>query len=249
MEMRWGVVWLLVAVCAGTASRTYVTGLWDLKRGELESRDFKRSFQTYLDYFKTLLQTHDNLIVFGEPQLQQFVQTHRPRNNTLFVVWEYGWFRQQWHSALYADFLAEIKADPRQWAKYSWMLPVQLEHYNDVVMAKYYLMLHALEVDPFQSAQLVWIDAGLSHVYSDPRDFVPRISHGKLWDYFQGGWMHRSVSEYKSVEHSQYYSKQCVREWVGGGIWGGPVEQLPTAAAVYENLMRIALERRHVYTE
>jgi len=46
-----------------------VTGLWDVGRGELNSK-FKRTFEYYLDYFSLVLKTDANLIVFGDTSLK-----------------------------------------------------------------------------------------------------------------------------------------------------------------------------------
>jgi len=69
---------LLIAtafICPSDASKnhkpvvTMVTGLWDVGRGELNSK-FKRTFEYYLDYFSLVLKTDANLIVFGDTSLK-----------------------------------------------------------------------------------------------------------------------------------------------------------------------------------
>ena len=60
---------------------TIVTGLWNINRDGL-TEGWSRTFQHYLDKFDQLLQIENNMIIFGEPELESFVlkdeigQTH-----------------------------------------------------------------------------------------------------------------------------------------------------------------------------
>jgi hypothetical protein len=54
------------------SSITLVTGLWDIGRSQL-NEGWSRSFDHYLEKFKQLLQVKENLIVFGEKELESFV--------------------------------------------------------------------------------------------------------------------------------------------------------------------------------
>jgi hypothetical protein len=51
---------------------TLVTGIWDIGRGDL-SEGWSRPFQHYLDKFEQLLKVEENLIIFGEDELEKFV--------------------------------------------------------------------------------------------------------------------------------------------------------------------------------
>jgi hypothetical protein len=51
---------------------TLVTGIWDIGRSSL-SEGWARPFQHYLDKFESLLKVEENLIVFGESSLREFV--------------------------------------------------------------------------------------------------------------------------------------------------------------------------------
>ena len=65
---------------------TVVTGLWNIKRDEL-GEGWSRTFQHYLDKFDQLLQIENNMIIFGEPELESFVFERRDRSNTQFIIW------------------------------------------------------------------------------------------------------------------------------------------------------------------
>jgi hypothetical protein len=70
---------------------TLVTGIWDIGRGEL-TEGWSRSFQHYLDKFEQLLKVEENLIVFGDEELKEFVFKHRTSENTQFITRPLSWF-------------------------------------------------------------------------------------------------------------------------------------------------------------
>jgi hypothetical protein len=53
---------------------TLVTGLWDIKRESL-TEGWSRSFDHYKEKFAQLLKVENNMIIFGEPELESFVPT------------------------------------------------------------------------------------------------------------------------------------------------------------------------------
>ena len=72
---------------------TVVTGLWNIKRDEL-GEGWARTFQHYLDKFDQLLQIENNMIIFGEPELESFIFERRNRSNTQFITRDKEWFKQ-----------------------------------------------------------------------------------------------------------------------------------------------------------
>jgi len=57
-------------------STTLVTGLWDIGRGNL-TEGWNRGFDYYLSKFEQLLTVSENLIIFGEKELEEFVWERR----------------------------------------------------------------------------------------------------------------------------------------------------------------------------
>jgi hypothetical protein len=78
---------------------TFVTGLWNIKRDELQE-GWSRSFQHYLDKFEQLLQIDANLIIFGEKELEGFVWERRVRENTQFIVRDQSWFKNDFYDKI-----------------------------------------------------------------------------------------------------------------------------------------------------
>ena len=58
-------------------SNTLVTGLWDIGRGEL-SEGWSRPFELYLQKFEELLSIDENMIIFGDEKLREFVFKKTP---------------------------------------------------------------------------------------------------------------------------------------------------------------------------
>ena len=71
---------------------TLVTGLWNIKRDEL-TEGWSRSFQHYLDKFEQLLKVENQMIIFGDSELESFVFERRDRSNTLFITRSQSWFK------------------------------------------------------------------------------------------------------------------------------------------------------------
>ena len=67
------------------SSITIVTGLWNINRDGL-SEGWSRSYKHYLDNFSKLLELPNNMIIFGESDLEEFVFSKRNHDNTQFIV-------------------------------------------------------------------------------------------------------------------------------------------------------------------
>ena len=53
---------------------TYITGLWDIKRGEMDNDNYNwnRSFDTYLNFLDELLSTNLQFIVYGDSNVNLY---------------------------------------------------------------------------------------------------------------------------------------------------------------------------------
>ena len=55
---------------------TLVTGLWDIGRDQLQE-GWSRTYNHYLEKFSQLLDLDYNMIIFGDSELQEFVNNKR----------------------------------------------------------------------------------------------------------------------------------------------------------------------------
>ena len=92
-------LFIILAIHSRKPVYTQVSFLYDIKRGELENWG-KRTFEYYLSYFRQLLQTDLNLIVFGDSRLEEVVWTYREQHNTVFVRKELSSFKDYWFANL-----------------------------------------------------------------------------------------------------------------------------------------------------
>ena len=140
---------------------TLVTGLWDLKRDTL-GEGWARPFEShYLEKFKQLLSVDNNLIIFGDSELEKFVWEYRQPENTQFIKRELDWFKNE----LY-DKIQKIRTHPSWYNQSGWLsesTQAKLEMYNPLVMSKVFLLNDAKIMDKFNSENLFWIDAGISN--------------------------------------------------------------------------------------
>ena len=139
---------------------TLVTGLWNIKRDEL-SEGWSRSFQHYLDKFEQLLKVDNPMIIFGDEELESFVNERRSSENTLFVKRSQEWFKNEFY-----DKIQNIRTSPDWYNLSGWLsssTQAKLEMYNPLVMSKVFLLNDAKILDPFNSELMFWIDAGLTN--------------------------------------------------------------------------------------
>jgi hypothetical protein len=140
---------------------TLVTGLWDIGRGNMYD-GWSRSFQHYLDKFEQLLSVNNNMIIFGESYLEEFVWRFRNRNNTQFIVRNKEWFK----STVPYDKIQQIRNSPNWYNQSGWLKEStqgSLELYNPLVMSKMFLLHDAKLLDQFNSEQMFLIDAGITN--------------------------------------------------------------------------------------
>ena len=140
---------------------TLVTGLWDIKRDSL-SEGWSRSFDHYKEKFAQLLKVENNMIIFGESELESFVWLHRKKENTQFIIRNQSWFVNN----EYYSKIQNIRNNPEWYNQVGWLkdsTQSKLEMYNPLVMSKVFLLNDARILDKFNSEYMFWIDAGLTN--------------------------------------------------------------------------------------
>ena len=118
-------------------SLTLVTGLWDIGRGDL-SEGWSRSYQHYLNKFEDLLKVDNNLIIFGDEELEKFVWERRDESNTQFVLRDISWFK---NGEFYGQ-IQTIRNNPKWFNLAGWLkdsTQARLEMYNPLVMSKMFI--------------------------------------------------------------------------------------------------------------
>lgn len=140
---------------------TLVTGIWDIGRSELKE-GWSRPYQHYLDKFEQLLKVDENMIIFGDENLKNFVFERRSPQNTQFILRDLNWFINN----EFFDKIQKIRTNPDWFNQVGWLkesTQARLENYNPLVMSKVFLLHDAKIMDQFNSRYMFWIDGGLTN--------------------------------------------------------------------------------------
>jgi len=231
---------------------TLVTGLWNIKRDSLQE-GWSRSFDHYLNKLSELLQVENNLIVFGESSLKDFVFKHRKPENTQFIERSLDWFKNN----EFYEPIQKIRLNPEWSNQTGWLkdsTQAQLEMYNPLVMSKMFLLHDAKLMDSFNSEYMFWIDAGLTNTVH-PGYFTHDKVLEKLPKYFSHFSFVCFPYEANNEVHGFDYKELCklaktkTNKVARGGFFGGPKETISQANSIYYDLLKSTLDRGFMGTE
>jgi hypothetical protein len=233
-------------------SLTLVTGLWDIGRGNL-SEGWSRTFQHYLDKFNQLLDTPNNMIIFGDKELQEFVNQRRTSDNTLFVLRDLNWFTNN----EFYQLIQKIRTNPNWYNQTGWLkdsTQAKLEMYNPLVMSKMFLLHDAKILDKFDSDYLFWIDAGITNTIHSGY-----FTHDKVFDKLPKYinkfsfvcFPYETNSEIHGFEINALnsFAGSKVNKVARGGMFGGPKHTISDINTIYYGLMSSTLNGGFMGTE
>ena len=234
-------------------SVTLVTGLWDLGRGEL-TEGWSRSYENhYLTKFNELLKTENNLIIFGDSELENFVWERREVSNTQFINRNLGWFK---NNEFYEN-IQNIRINPDWYNRVGWLkesAQARLEFYNPLVMCKMFLLHDAKILDKFNSDYMFWIDAGLTNTVNSGYfthdkviDKLPKLINKFTFITFP----YETNSEIHGFEFDRIceFAGNKVNKVARGGFFGGPKETITETNNLYYQLLNTTLSSGYMGTE
>jgi hypothetical protein len=231
---------------------TLVTGLWNIKRDEL-NEGWSRPFQHYLDKFEQLLQVDNQMIIFGDPELESFVFERRDKSNTQFIVRQQEWFKQ----TVPYDKIQEIRNNPEWYNRSGWLsqsTQAKLDMYNPLVMSKVFLLNDAKIMDTFNSDMMFWIDAGLVNTVH-PGYFTHDKVLKKLSKYISKFSFVCFPYDAENEIHGFEYNKlnsiagAKVNKVARGGFFGGPKHTISDINSIYYGLLSSTLGEGYMGTE
>ena len=231
---------------------TLVTGIWDIGRGEL-SEGWSRPFQHYLDKFEQLLKCEENMIIFGDEELQKFVFERRSPDNTQFVMRPLSWFTE----SEFFDKIQKIRTDENWQNLAGWLKEStqgRLENYNPLVMSKVFLLHDAKIMDRFDSEYMFWIDGGLTNTVHQGY-----FTHDKVFNNLSKYiskfsficFPYEAEKEIHGFEYEKLNSLAGakVNKVARGGFFGGPKHTIADINGIYYNLLKNTLEEGYMGTE
>jgi hypothetical protein len=231
-------------------SLTLVTGLWNIKRDEL-SEGWSRSFQHYLDKLEQLLKVEENLIIFGDKELEEYVLSKRDRSKTQFIVRSQDWFRNEFY-----DKIQTIRKNPNWYNQSGWLpesTQARLDMYNPLVMSKVFLLNDARIMDRFNSTKLFWIDAGITNTvhygYFTHDKVLTKLD--KLKNITFVAFPYEANNEIHGFDYSEMcrMSNKKIDKVCRGGFFGGPKEKIESFNSLYYHLMSDTLSKGYMGTE
>ena len=231
---------------------TLVTGIWDIGRGEL-TEGWSRSYQHYLDKFEQLLKVDENLIVFGDEELKEFVFKRRDTSNTQFIVRPLSWFTD----SEFFPLIQKIRNDDTWRSRSGWLsesTQARLENYNPLVMSKVFLLHDAKIMDQFNSEYMFWIDGGLTNTVH-PGYFTHDKVLDKLSKYISKFSFICFPYDAENEIHGFEYNKlntiagDKVTKVARGGFFGGPKHTISDINGIYYNLLMSTLNEGYMGTE
>lgn len=234
-----------------TGGVTLVTGLWDIKRDSL-TEGWARPFEHYLKKFEELLKVEENMIIFGEKELEEFVFKFRDKSNTLFVTRNQSWFRNQFY-----ETIQSIRQNPDWFNLAGWLkesTQARLEMYNPLVMSKMFLLHDAKILDCFGSEYMFWIDAGLTTTVHQGYFTHDKVL-GKLPKYVSKFSFVCFPYEANNEIHGFEYKRlnqiagSKVNKVARAGFFGGPKSSISEINSIYYNLLSSTLSEGLMGTE
>jgi len=231
---------------------TFVTGLWDIKRGQL-NEGWSRSFDHYLNKLSELLQIDCNLIIFGEEDIKDFVEQKRDSSNTQFILRSKEWFQQ----TVPFNKIQELRTNPNWFNQSSWLKDStqgSLEWYNPLVMSKIFLLNDARILDKFDSTHLFWIDAGITNTIH-PGYFTHDKIHEKLPKLFNKfGFVAFPYEANNEIHGFSYpkineYAKSDVKLVCRGGLFGGKKSVISDVNGLYYDMLFSTINDGYMGTE
>ena len=231
---------------------TLVTGLWDIGRDQL-TEGWSRTYQHYLDKFENLLKLDVNMIIFGDTDLQRFVEQRRDSYNTQFVVRTKDWFI---NNEFYPK-IQKIRQDPSWYNQVGWLkdsTQAKLEMYNPLVMSKMFILNDARILDKFDSTYMFWIDGGITNTIH-PGYFTHDKVLDKLPKYIDRFhfvcFPYETTTEIHGFEINAMnnYTQAKTNRVARGGFFGGKKERINDMNSLYYMLLNDSLSKGFMGTE
>jgi len=230
---------------------TLVTGLWNIRRESL-SEGWSRGYDHYLQKLSQLLEVKENLIIFGDDELENFVFSKRSSENTQFIKRDLSWFKNN-----FFDKIQEIRTDPKWYNLSPWLsesTQAKLEYYNPLVMSKVFLLHDAKIMDKFDSEYMFWIDGGLTSTVH-PGYFTHDNVLDKITKYISKFsfvcFPYEANNEIHGFEFNKIneYAGKKVTKVARGGFFGGPKDSIGQINSIYYDLLSNTLNEGYMGTE
>jgi len=229
---------------------TFATGLWDLKRSNLNEHFRREFFDTYVPQLRQLLSTGLQFVVFGDENIKDVVSEY---SNAKFVLFKIDEFRDS-HEF---EEIQRIRTSPywydqpdAQWLKDA--PQAALKYYVPLTFEKIHFVQRASKLNLFNSEKFYWLDVGA------PRDneleLINTLS-SKLIKYDKFIFLF-TIYNHNSEIHGfrrDVIHKMCDVPYVsiiGKGMFlGGPIDQIDNMVYLHDKYITEMVEANCLGTE
>lgn len=179
-------------------SYTFVTALYNINR---ERDGDGRKWDEYLAWFKNTLQIRAPLVVFIPGYLKDFVDANRNpefMDKTLVVIQEldnipYAYLHENIEHIIKSDAYRAKICDPGR-------IECNLPFYTIIQYSKFDWLRYVADMNPFQTVNFFWIDAGVSRFADINKSRMPGtidIPSGKM-----------------IIQCNEYLSQYCMKDYL-----------------------------------
>lgn len=233
-------------------SLTIVSGLWQIGKSN-------RPFDHYLMCFEKFLEIDQNMFLFIPKELEEFVWSKRSRKNTKIKIFELEDIRKLFDP--FWDRVQKIRTSEEWLQQANWIIDspqASLEWYNPIVMSKMSLLHDAMIYNPFNTENLIWLDAGISNtidyrllIDSDFFIKIEKYLSPFLFIQYPYPYYGKGVKEIHGFEWEALNKLSGgVTEWISrGGLFGGKKGAISEANSYYWHLLNNTLDKKLMGTE
>ena len=235
---------------------TLVTGLFDLKRGDMDT-GFKRPFEQYLEHFSKLLKSCKDIpmLVYIDKQYEEFVLTAREGSVGTDIRFKTSEDFKTWFP--FYDKVNSIRKDPNWYNQAGWLsesTQARLDLYNPLVMSKVFMLNDASIFNPFETDNFCWIDAGITqtvHPGYFSHDKVIQKLEPLLNKFLYICYPYETTSEIHGfkIDAMNRYANATVNRVARGGFFGGSKKLISQINGIYYNLLNDTLASGYMGTE
>lgn len=230
---------------------TLVTGLWDLKRGDLEGWA-KRDFQHYKERFFELLETDVPMCIWVPDNLRQEVLNRRKNKPTKIYTKNIEDFKT-WNP--FFEKIQEIRKNPN-WCNIAGWLPespqAALEYYNPMMFTKMFMLNDSSIMNPFETEYFFWIDGGLTNTvpkgyftYDKVLENLPNYVKVNDKKFLFISYPYEANNEIHGFERNaiaKYCNTDFVKYVCRGGFFGGHKDKIRIINDLYYGIMKSTLD-------
>jgi hypothetical protein len=230
---------------------TIVTGLWDLKRGDLNGWA-KRDFEHYKEKFFELLETDVQMCIWIPEYLKEDVEKIRGDKPTKIFIKNVEDFKT-WNP--FFDKIQEIRNNVEWKNSANWLSEspqAELEYYNAMMFTKMFMLNDSVLVNPFNSDYFFWLDGGITNTVNKGYFLKDQVLNN-LDNYVLSNsnkivhiaYPYESNDEVHGFERkamASYCNTDFVRLISRGGFFGGNKDNIHQLNMLYYNIMEKTLK-------